>query len=135
MAFESILAPQFLIRNIGVISLIIAGFILVIFDDFANKTAFAFADSLRIKTARKISEYRRSGLMGVMSKYLSEGIATSVILLYVYFGTTVLANYVFAPILLSLKNIILPVLAVVFLIISYIVNVRSVRDRLRGLGG
>jgi len=57
-------------------------------------------------------------------------VATAIILLYCYFGTTVLAYYVFAPILSSLREVILPTLIVVFLIMSYIVNEKRVRERL-----
>ena len=133
MALDNILAPQFLINNIGVISLIIAGFLLVIFDDFTNRTAFRFADNVKASTESALREYgtkRKSKFMEFVGKFLAEAMATAIILLYCYFATTVLANYVFNPILLSLRNIILPVLLGVFLVISYIINEKSVREKL-----
>ena len=133
MVFESILSPVFLVRNINVIALIIAGFILVIFDDFVNRTAFRFADNVRANTESGIREFGRKKDLRILqggASFFSKSVATAIILLYCYFGTTVLAYYVFAPILSSLREVILPTLIVVFLIMSYIVNEKRVRERL-----
>lgn len=133
MVLESVLAPAFLVRNINVIALIIAGFILVIFDDAVSRTAFRFADNIRNSTESGIREFgKRKGYRAIEggASFLSKSIATAIILLYCYFGTTVLAYYVFAPILNSLRNIILIAVIVVFLLISYVVNEKRVRERL-----
>lgn len=137
MALESVLSPPFLVRNINVIALIIAGFVLVIFDEITTRAAFSFADSIRVSTQRKISRIGRkknSRTIRVGSSFFSNSLSTAIILLYCYFGTTVLAYYVFAPILSSLRDIILIIVVIAFMLISYVINDKDVRERLRGLG-
>ncbi|MDP1695410.1 MAG: hypothetical protein Q8L29_00680 [archaeon] len=133
MVLESILSPQFLVRNINVISLIIAGFILVIFDEFATRIAFRITDNLRNSTESGIKEFgkkRNSKVIQGGATFLSKSIATTIILIYCYFGTTILAYYIFAPILTSLREFLLIVIIMIFLVISYIVNEKRVRERL-----
>jgi len=137
MDLTPILSPKFLVDNVGVISLILAGFVLVVFDNFITRYAFKLADSIKEKTAQNIKEFgqksnsKRIETLG--AKYFSEALATAIILLYCYFGTTVLAEYFFAPILLKMRNVLLLVVIGLFIVISFMVNNRKVRTTLKEL--
>lgn len=135
MDLSFILSPKFLVDNIDVISLIIAGFLLIMFDNFVTERAFALADAIRERSARKLREFgQKTNLKKVETygaKYFSEFLSTFIVLAYCYLGTIILARYVFAPILTSLKDILLIVVIVLFLVISYAVNTKNIRKLLR----
>lgn len=121
----SFLSPAFLVNNIGVISLIIAGFLLIIFDNIVTRSAFKMADAI------KESAHRNMRALGdLFAKIGSEAVATIIILLYAYFGTTVLAVYVFSPILFRLREYLLIWIILIFFVISWIVNNKGVRRML-----
>jgi hypothetical protein len=135
MSIFAILSPKFLVENIRIISLIIAGFFLVMFDNLVTEYAFRLADTIREGSARSVREFgKKTNFKKIETfgaKYFSEALATAIILLYCYFGTTVLADYIFTPILLKVQNIILIIVIAFFILISYVVNTKSVRQRLR----
>ena len=129
----SVLSPAFLINNIDVISLIIAGFLLIIFDNIVTRNAFKLADQIKHGTEQNIRSLgQRGGVQRVdyIAKFTSEFIAAAIILLYAYFGTTVLAEYVFSPILFKLKEYLLIWIIIIFLFISWVVNNKHMRRTL-----
>ncbi len=137
MDLSFILSPKFLVDNIETISLIIAGFLLIMFDSLVTGYALRFADAVKESTATKVREFgKKTNLKKVETfgtKLVSESLAAAVVLVYCYFGVIVLAHHVFAPILESLKSIITLVLVGIFLLISYVVNTKSVREAIREL--
>jgi len=129
-----VLNPQFLINNIEIISIITAGAILIIFSDFVTKRIMlTFADKVKGKTHEKIKNYgkerKNKAFEKYISKYISEILATTIFLLYVFLGTKVLAEYVIGPILLRLQHIILIITLVIFFLISYTINTKRVRKK------
>jgi len=124
---DSILSPTFLISGIDLIALLIGATLLVLFSDFVNKRiVFPIAHIARSKTYATVK--KRSKSSG-FSKYLSEAVATIIFLLYIYFGTKVLAEYVFVPILVKLQSVILIVVLVLFFLLSYVINNALVRKK------
>lgn len=127
----SFLAPTLLVNNIGLFSLILGVIVLVIFSDTVNrKIVFPFADGIREAVQANFRSLRRSGWRMVTLKYLSEGLATAIFILYCYLGSRILAEYIFEPIMLRLKAYILIVVILLFLIINYIINDVNLRSRL-----
>ena len=125
----SILAPSFLVNRIDLIALILGAVILVVFTDFINSyVVFPIADKVKYKARHKIREIGESRIVYNLSKYASEGLATIIFLLYCYLGASVLAEYVFAPIMFKMKNFILIVVIVLFFLISYFINNKEFRD-------
>lgn len=135
MDLSFILSPKFLVDNIGMISLVLAGFVLIMFDNFITDYAFRIADLIREGTAKSIKKFGQESnskkIETLGAKYFSEALSTAIILLYCYFGTTVLADYIFAPILYRMRNILLLVLIGLFFFISYTVNTKTIRERIR----
>lgn len=121
----SFLAPVFLLNNIGVISLIIAGFLLIIFDNIVTRSAFKMADAIKESAHRNMKTFGDS-----LARFASESAATVIILIYAYFGTTVLAEYVFSPILFKLREYLLIWIIIIFLLISWVVNNKGIRHSL-----
>lgn len=113
----SILAPQFLVRNIGTISIILSSVLMVIFSDFINKNiVFKITDSAKKHTHKKLKKRK------IVAKYVSEGIATIIFILYCYFGTVVVARYIIQPIFIRAQAFLLLVVIGVFLLISFMIN-------------
>jgi len=135
MVIEKILSPQFLVDNIDLIALLLAGSLLVIFSDFVTKKiVFGISNSLKSTTHERIKAYgkrknsKRIEKQG--SKYIPEFIATAIFLLYIFFAAKVLAEYIFTPIFFRLKHIILLIAIGLFLLISWTINTKAIRRRL-----
>lgn len=117
---SSILGPEFLIRQIGLISIILGGVVLALFSRYVNeKIIFPVADSLKEETHYRIS---RTIKHSKTTKYLSEAVATILFIIYCYFGASFLSKYVFSPILYSMREYLVIVLLVIFLLISAATN-------------
>ncbi len=129
-AINTILAPSFLTNNIGLISLMLGATILVIFSDFVNKNfVFPFADYIKSKSHTSIKKSKTHQKAPWSTKILSESLATIIFLLYCYLGASFLAEYIFAPILGNLRQIILLVVIGLFFLISYIINNKTIRNK------
>jgi len=127
---ESILSPSFLASNLSTISLIMGAAILVLFSDFVGrKLVFPLADLTRRKAHGGLSKGSYKG-QDFISKYGSEALATLIFILYVYLGASVLAEYVFDPILRNLQHMITIVVIILFLILSWIINTPKLRTKL-----
>jgi hypothetical protein len=127
----AILGPRFLIERINEIALILGAVLLVILSDFFNgNIIFPIADSVRIKTHKKMSKTKTHEKVPWLSKYLSEGLATLVFISYCYLGASVVAEYIFAPIMFKLKNFILPIVIILFVLISVLINDKVARKKL-----
>lgn len=128
---NSILAPNFLVNKISLIALILGATILVIFSDFVNKNiVFPLAGYLKQRTASGIKKTKTHKKIPWFSKLASESAATILFLLYCYLGSSFLAEYLFAPILFMMRNIILLVVIVLFFLISYTINSKFVKRNL-----
>jgi len=128
---SSILGPQFLINKIDVIALILGAVLLVILSDYFNKNlVFPISDSVKKKTYENIKKTRVHKKNPLISKYLSEGIATIVFIMYCYLGAFIVAEYIFSPILLRLQNYILIAIIFLFFSVSYLINNKAARNRL-----
>jgi hypothetical protein len=131
MELSFLLAPKFLTDNIDVLALLISGFLLVVFDSFVTKEiALTMTDRVKETAHSKIKSYTYKTKYSGLSKYFSEWIATSLFLLYVFFGTTVLAEYVFAPILFKFKEVIVLVCIALFLVANYVMNDKELRKEI-----
>jgi len=127
----SFLGPVFLVSKIRVIALILSAIILVIFSDFFNQgVVFPLADSLRSKSHGKIKKISSNKWVNILAKYLSEGVAAIIFIGYCYLGSFVLAEYIFIPIFNRLKNVFLIVVIVLYLLVSYVINNKSLRNTL-----
>jgi len=127
----AILGPQFLVTRIDLIALILGATLLVILSDFFNgNVIFPIADYIRITTHGRIEKTKTHEKAPWMTKILSDSLAAFVFIIYCYLGASVLAEYVFAPIMYKLRNIILLIVIGLFFAISYLINNRNIRGRL-----
>jgi len=135
MALSTFLAPQFLINNISTIALVLAAALLVIFSDLVTKRIMLnFSDGIKSRTHEKIKAFGKQRnskkIEKYVSKYISEILATSIFLLYCFFGAIILAEFVFTPIMLRLQNVITLQVIFLFFLISWTINTRRVRRKL-----
>jgi len=127
----SFLGPVFLVSKIRVIALILSAIILVVFSDFFNQgVVFPLADSLRSRSHGKIKKISSTRWVNILAKYLSEGVAAIIFIGYCYLGSFVLAEYFFIPIFNRMRDIFLLVVIALYLIVSYVINNKNLRDRL-----
>lgn len=115
------LSPDILVRNIPTIAIVISAVILVIVSQWMDrKVVFPLADSVKRQANKRIKK-------GIVTTLFMDGTATTIFLAYCYFTTDVLAKYVFIPVLREMKEFLLVVVVVLFLILSYIINNRDTR--------
>ena len=88
-----------------------------------RKVVFPLADGVKAHANKKIKKNNAA------TNLFTEGLATTIFILYVYFTTDVLAKYVFAPILRETKEFILIVVVVLFLLLNYVINHKDIRKR------
>ncbi len=128
----SILAPDFLVRHIPEISLLLGIVVLVLFiDKIHNKIIFPLTEWAKRETSTRIKN-RNIRHKHTIAKHASEGAAAVIFLAYCYFGEILLADFIFEPILDKLRSIILIVVIVVFFVLSYIINNVKIRKFLYG---
>ena len=117
---SSILGPQFLVNQIGLISVILGGVILAMFSRYINEIiVFPIADTLRDKAGCKMSHTFKKKKA---SRYISEGIGAVIFILFCYFATSVVADYVFTPLLYRARDFLVLILIAIFFLISIAVN-------------
>ncbi len=122
-----ITGPAWLRAQINMISLLFAGAVLVYFGSFVHgKIILPLGDWIRHHTNAKMSQIQR---VSKFANIIGSIVATIFFLLYVYFGSYILAEFVFAPILFRLENYILIVTIVLFAIVSYALNTLSLRKK------
>lgn len=125
----TLLGPQWLVNQIGTISLILGAAILVLFSNFVNKRiVFPLGDLTKAKTQAGLKKGQYKG-QGFLSKYIPDFLAALIFLVYVWLGAKVLADFIFVPILTRLSNVLLIVVIVIFLLFSWIINNATVRNR------
>lgn len=125
-----ILSPPFLTSQIYLISLVLSGIMLMLWEALVLKgIIFPIADVVRDRTARSL-RFTRVGESSWMTKILSEGLATLVFIIYSYIGVVLITNYVIYPILGALRGVITLVVIVIFLLLSYTINNIRIRDKL-----
>lgn len=123
---KEILAPEFLVNRIHTIAVMLGAVCLVVFSDFVLRTmVFPLADFVKGRTHQTIKKVK----VPLIPKYLSEGLATAIFIIYCYIGSGFLSEYIFEPILLKLKDYILLICLGLFLVVSYLINTKNVRRR------
>jgi hypothetical protein len=126
---SSILSPRFLVENIDFFAIIISTIVLVIFDDYVSgKLIFPAVDKIKHFIFTKAKE-KMSRQYHFIAKYSSEFLATFLFIVYFVFGYFILSEYVFAPIMRRLQNVLLIVIAVLFLIMSWAFNNKKIRKK------
>lgn len=126
----SILGPQFLISRIEIIAIVLATMVLVVFDDFVSgKLIFPFVDRIKEHTFKKLTTAKGTKEYPKIAKYAAEFIATILFIIYFYWGYLVLSEFIFTPILTRLSSVILPVLIILFLMISFVFNNKKMRKK------
>ena len=119
----AILSPSFLVRNIGLISLILAGVLLIMFEKkVLHNFVFYVADYVREGTAKRLGQVK-------FSKIISESLATVIFIFYVYIGVELIADYIISPILQRMQGIITIWAIILFLLISYMINNHSILSK------
>ncbi len=114
---SAIFGPQFLVQRIPQFALIIGAVILVIFSDIINKNfIFPIADWVKKFIQSRSKKHKLIG------KYISEGLATIIFVIYCYLGAVLLAEHLLAPIMQRARDILLIILLIVFALISYAIN-------------
>lgn len=127
----AVLGPQFLVSRIDLIALILGATLLVILSDFFNgNVIFPIAGYVKRTTHGHISKTKAHEKAPWFTKYFSEGVATFIFIVYCYLGASVLAEYVFSPIMFKLRNYILLIVIGLFFGISYLINNVEIRGRL-----
>ncbi|MDP1728685.1 MAG: hypothetical protein Q8L27_00595 [archaeon] len=128
-----ILSPPFLANNIAIIGAILAGAILVYFGGFVNhRIIFPIADWIRENSNNKLSSIEKLKRRKRTIKYLSDSLSTLIFILYVYFGGVIISKYVINPILLNLKDYILILVIILFILVSYAINNLKLRRKFMG---
>ena len=136
----AIFSPAFLVNNIELIAFISSVMALVIFDDFVfGKFVFPVVDFLRYTIFKQVGAFYekkdiKSWWAKVSKRYVSEIIATVLIILYCYLGYVVLGIYILEPIFQRLKSIILIIVIVLFFIANYLINNPRMRRKFFGFG-
>ena len=126
----TLLAPQWLVQEIGTISLILAAVILVMFSDFINRNiVFPIADGLKEKTKRGIRKGKKPLVGPKAAQSISEAMATFIFIFYCFLGSPLLAEYVLTPIFQKMRSFILIVVIVLFFAISFVINNIKVRRK------
>lgn len=121
----SLLGPLWLTQYTTVFGFILGAVVLVIFSDTINRNiVFPVADSVKAWTHKTLGYGKK------LSKVIGESLATMVFILFCWLGSWVLARYIFLPILQNVRNILLPVIILLFWLISKIINDKSLRNRL-----
>jgi hypothetical protein len=124
----SFLGPEWLVRHVELIALITSITVVVILAEILHrKIIFPLSDRLRARAREKITTNVQGKHSHVLSKYLSEGLATIVFIIYCYFGAEILSEYIFGPILEALHSVLILVIIGIFLGISYIINTPRIR--------
>jgi len=136
----AILSPSFLVNNIDIIALVASVMVLVFFDDFVvEKFIFPIADFVKFKVFKHVGLlYEKKGITSwwakASRKYVSEALATALVVLYCYSGSVVLGIYVLEPVFQRWKSFISIVVIVLFLMANYVINNSRMRKRFFGLG-
>ena len=138
----AILSPSFLVNNTDLIAFIASVMILIFFDEFfTGKIAFPIADYLKYELTKGIDKVyenrnikKRSSWARYLKKYLSEAIATVLIILYCYMGYAFLGVYIIQPLLDRWSAIITLVVIAMFLAVNYLVNSPKMRRKFFGFG-
>ena len=126
----SILGPAFLVNSISLIALLTGVVLLMIFSDFVNRRmVFPLADMVKERTHRGMKPTHESKWGFLFSKYFSEGLAAVIFIVYCYFGSSLLAEYIFGPIFSSLREYLLLVVLGLFFTLSYIINSAKLRRK------
>lgn len=124
----SFLGPEFLVREIHLIALITGIVVVVILAELLHrKVIFPLSDRVRDKTKSEIKSRVQSRHGHLLSKYLGEGLATLIFIVYCYLGAEILAKYIFEPVISAMRNFLILVIIALFLGISYIINTPKVR--------
>lgn len=126
----SILGPQWVVQYINVFALIMGAVVLVLFSDDVNRRiVFPLANQVKKRTQNKVRNIGKSASWEITAKYASECLATLIFVLYCYLGSYVLAEYIFIPVLQRLKEFLIPVLILLFLLISFVINTDKMRKK------
>ena len=124
------LAPEFFADKINIVAIILGGITLVMFSEFVNKKiVFPIADLVRIQTRKELLKTTPSENLKTAYGYLSDALATVVFLSYIYFGSYILAEFLYAPLLFRLKHITVITFAGLFIGITYIINTKKIRSK------
>lgn len=140
MAIENILAPQFLVQNIELVSFVVSVMILVIFDEFViGKILFPVADFIKFRLARLLGVvYERRGIRSGVAKgfqrYSTEAVATIAVIVYCYLGYAVVSEFLVEPLLIRWRSVILLVVIILFFIFNYLINQTRWRRQFFGVG-
>ena len=125
------LGPLWLVSQIDLISLLLAGAFLVYFGSVVHgKIIIPFADWVRDITRDRVNRIQQ---VSKASNFIANSISTIFFLLYVYFGAFILAEYIFEPILFRLKEVIIIITIILFLVISYAINNIKLRKQFMSL--
>ena len=113
----AIFGPAFLVSKIHVFAYVTSAVLLVIFSDTINRyVVFPVADLVRDKTKHHLRHHVS------FSEGLAKIMGTIIVIAYCYFGSFVLAEYIFKPIFTNARNWLVLILLGIFLLISYIIN-------------
>jgi len=128
----AITGPLWLQEQIALISIILSGAFLVYFGSFVHgKIILPIGDWIKDKSHKKIKEVGKKDTTKI-ANITSATISTIFFLIYVYFGGFILAEYIFEPILLRLKNFILIISIILFITVSYAINNIKLRKKIMG---
>jgi len=123
----TILGPRFLVSQIPLIAVILGGVLLALFSRYINEgLVFPIADFLRDRTGSKLHKAFRKKKA---NRYVSEAIGTIIFLLFCYFATSVVAQYVFIPLLTGAREFLILILLAIFFLISMAVNNDRFREK------
>lgn len=126
----SLLAPAFLLRNLDLIGQVISVLLLVMFDEIVSgKIIFPTVDKLKEFIFKKSKENIKKDKYLTLAKYFGEFLTTILVIIYFFMGYLFLSEYVIVPILQRLRNILLIVTLVFFLLISWMINNKRVRKK------
>ncbi|MFT4312864.1 MAG: hypothetical protein ACMXYA_00485 [Candidatus Woesearchaeota archaeon] len=121
---ETIFSPSFLSQNLYTISLIYSAVILVLFSELVLKHVI-FPISFYLKDITFKKRRKRPTYL----KILVQTVATIIFILYCYFGSVLLARFIFLPILQEFRSIILVVIILSFIGLTYILHTDKIRKK------
>lgn len=118
---ETILAPPWLVVRIPIVASILGGMLLFFLGSLVDKRfIFPFAKWLDLRTYDFLRKKVNRKLRAKHCAHISESIATVFLIVYCYLNVTLLADYIFEPILQHARAFILPICVGLFALTSWL---------------
>jgi hypothetical protein len=124
----SLFGPAWLTVHITTISTVVSVMILVIYSRFVNeKMVFPLSDSIKATIA---TFFFKKQVSSSVSDMIGACCSTFFFIVFCFFGSVLLSDYVVQPLLVSLRDVLLIIVIVLFVILAKVLHNKRLRQRL-----